>query len=104
MLRLLKTLFFIFITPSRSLSLVRKIWEKHYNKKNIGKWSEKSDLIIPYFRELLKVSVVKMLSIRLTESSEIHVGRFIIRIYNYFHEELCPKSYRGGRSAWYTIN
>ena len=51
------------MTPSWSFSFVNRI------EKNIGKWSETSDLIIPLFRELLKVSVVKILSIRLADCS-----------------------------------
>ena len=63
--------FFIFITPSWSFSFVNRI------AKNIRKWSETSDLIIPFFRKSLKMSVVRILWIRLAECSEIWVGRFI---------------------------
>ena len=60
------------ITPCWSFSFVNRI------KKNIRKWSETSDLVIPFFRELLKMPAVKILSIRLAEYSAIRVGRFMI--------------------------
>ena len=57
--KVIKNSFFIFTTSCRSFSFV----VFSCIKKNIGKWSETSNLIIPFFKELLKMPVVKMLSV-----------------------------------------
>ena len=72
MLRSSKILFFlIFKTPPWFFCQLD--WEKYWKIiRNIR------DLMTPFFKELLKISFVKIFSIMLAELSEIRVGRFMI--------------------------
>ena len=57
-------------------------------EKKIGKWSERSDLIMPFFKDSLKIFVVMTLSIIVADFLATRVGLFIKAIAPHSNSEL----------------
>ena len=57
-------------------------------EKKIGKWSERSDLIMPFFKGSLKIFVVMTLSIVVADFLATRVGSFIKAVAPHSNSEM----------------